>query len=85
MPIRRYLTNFAKLAIHHGGISSLARACLAGRAVILRYHSVSTAADGTHLCLDPGLAVAPEHFDRQCAYLKQHYNVLSLDEMVERL
>lgn len=85
MALRRYLTNFAKLAIHHGGISSLARAVLAGRAVILRYHSVSTAADGTHLCLDPGLAVAPADFDQQCAYLKQHYNVLSLDEMVERL
>jgi hypothetical protein len=85
MPIRRYLTNFAKLAIHHGGISTLARACLAGRAVILRYHSVSTVADGTHLCLDPGLAVAPDDFDRQCTYLKQHYTVISLDEMVERL
>lgn len=85
MPIRRYLSNFAKLAIHHGGISSLARACLAGRAVILRYHSVSTVADGTHLCLDPGLAVAPDRFDLQCAYLKRHYRVLSLDEMVSRL
>ncbi|MBM4243790.1 MAG: hypothetical protein FJ148_08240 [Deltaproteobacteria bacterium] len=85
MALRRYLTNFAKLAIHHGGISSLARAVLAGRAVILRYHSVSTAADGTHLCLDPGLAVAPADFDQQCAYLKQHYNVLSLDQMVEHL
>ncbi|HEY8518004.1 MAG TPA: polysaccharide deacetylase family protein [Candidatus Binatia bacterium] len=85
MAIRRYLTNFAKLAIHHGGISTLARTVLAGRAAILRYHSVSTVADGTHLCLDPGLAVAPEHFDRQCAYLKRHYRVLSLDEMVQRL
>ncbi|MDG2303918.1 MAG: polysaccharide deacetylase family protein [Candidatus Binatia bacterium] len=79
------IRNLAKLAIHHGGISSVARACLAGRAVILRYHSVSTAADGTHLCLDPGLAVRPEHFDRQCAYLARHYNVISLDEMVTRL
>jgi len=46
---------------------------------------VSTAADGTHLCLDPGLAVSPQHFDRQCAYLKRHYNVISLDEMVTQL
>ncbi len=79
------IRNLAKLAIHHGGISSIARACLAGRAVILRYHSVSTAADGTHLCLDPGLAVQPEHFDRQCEYLARHYNVISLDDMVTRL
>jgi len=83
--IRSVIRNLAKLAIHHGGISSLARTVLAGRAAILRYHSVSTAADGTHLCLDPGLAVAPEHFDRQCAYLKRHYRVISLDEMVTRL
>ncbi len=39
-------------------------------------------ADGTHLCLDPGLAVAPEDFDRQCAYLARHYRVVSLDDMV---
>jgi peptidoglycan/xylan/chitin deacetylase (PgdA/CDA1 family) len=31
------------------------------------------------------LAVSPEHFDRQCTYLKRHYSVLSLDEMVTRL
>jgi peptidoglycan/xylan/chitin deacetylase (PgdA/CDA1 family) len=85
MAFRKTLTGLAKLAIHHGGIAAVARACLAGRAVILRYHSVSTAADGTHLCLDPGLAVSPEHFDRQCAYLGEHYRVISLDEMVTRL
>ncbi|MDG1399753.1 MAG: hypothetical protein P8R45_03335 [Candidatus Binatia bacterium] len=49
----------AKIAIHYGGIARLARTCLSGKAVILRYHSVSTEADGTHLCLDPGLAVTP--------------------------
>lgn len=85
MPIRKTLTGLAKRAIHHGGIASIARACLAGRAVILRYHSVSSAEDGTHLCLDPGLAVLPGDFDRQCAYLARHYRVLSLDEMVDRL
>ncbi|MFM7734371.1 MAG: polysaccharide deacetylase family protein [Alphaproteobacteria bacterium] len=85
MPIRRTLTGLAKSAIHHGGIAGLARACLAGRAVILRYHSVSSEADGTHLCLDPGLAVLPEDFDRQCAYLRRHYRVVSLDEMVDSL
>jgi peptidoglycan/xylan/chitin deacetylase (PgdA/CDA1 family) len=31
------------------------------------------------------LAVTPEGFDQQCAYLTKHYNVISLDEMVERL
>ena len=85
MAFRKTLTGLAKLAIHHGGIAAVARAVLAGRAVILRYHSVSTAADGTHLCLDPGLAVSPEHFDRQCAYLGEHYRVIALDEMVTRL
>src|SRR5262252_11043277 len=85
MPIRSYLIRMAKLAIHHGGLAHVARACLAGRATILRYHSVSTFADGTHFCLDPGLAVTPEHFDRQCEYLKAHYTVVSLDEMVTRI
>lgn len=85
MAIRSTLTGLAKLAFHHGGLARLARACLAGRAAILRYHSVSTAADGTHLCLDPGLAVGPEHFDRQCTYLRKHYRVIGLDEMVDRL
>jgi peptidoglycan/xylan/chitin deacetylase (PgdA/CDA1 family) len=85
MAFRKTLTGLAKLAIHHGGIAAIARTCLAGRAVILRYHSVSTAADGTHLCLDPGLAVRPDDFDRQCTYLRAHYRVISLDEMVTRL
>lgn len=85
MSIRRTLTGLAKSAIHHGGLSSIARASLAGRAVILRYHSVSSEADGTHLCLDPGLAVLPEDFDRQCAWLRRHYRVVSLDEMVDAL
>jgi len=85
MPIRSYLARVAKLAFHHGGLAHLARACLAGRASILRYHSVSTPADGTHLCLDPGLAVTPLDFDRQCTYLRAHYQVISLDEMVTRV
>jgi len=85
MALHSYVRNLAKLAIHHGGISSLARTCLAGRTAILRYHSVSTVADGTHLCLDPGLAVSPEHFDRQCAYLARHYRVISLDDAVDCL
>ena len=75
----------AKIAIHYGGIARLARTCLSGKAVILRYHSVSTEADGTHLCLDPGLAVTPADFDDQCTYLRKHYNVISLDEMVDRV
>lgn len=85
MAIRKTLTGLAKLAIHHSGLATLARACLAGRAAILRYHSVSSAADGTHLYLDPGLAVLPEDFDGQCAYLRQHYRVVSLDEIVDCL
>jgi|SRR5581483_3731498 len=85
MALRSTLNGWAKLAFHYTGLASLARACLSGRAAILRYHSVSTQADGTHLCLDPGLAVSPEHFDGQCAYLARHYRVISLDEMVDRL
>lgn len=85
MAIRKTLTGLAKLAIHHSGLATLARACLAGRAAILRYHSVSSAADGTHLYLDPGLAVLPDDFDGQCAYLRQHYRVVSLDDIVECL
>ena len=53
MALHSYVRNLAKLAIHHGGISSLARTCLAGRTAILRYHSVSTVADGTHLMMLP--------------------------------
>jgi hypothetical protein len=68
MALHSYVRNLAKLAIHHGGISGLARTCLAGRTAILRYHSVITVADGTHLCLDPGLAVSLTLI-RRCAYL----------------
>ena len=59
MAIRRYLTNLRSWRSTTAASPSLARAVLAGRAVILRYHSVSTAADGTHLCLDPACRTGP--------------------------
>ena len=50
------------------------------RPVILMYHRVALARH------DPwGLAVAPERFEEQIAYLKHHRTPMSMDELVDRL
>jgi peptidoglycan/xylan/chitin deacetylase (PgdA/CDA1 family) len=50
------------------------------RPVILMYHRVAVARH------DPwGLAVDPERFEEQIAYVKQHRTPMSMDELVDRL
>lgn len=47
---------------------------------ILMYHRVA------RMAYDPwGLAVDPEHFEEQIAYLKEHRTAMSMDELVQRL
>jgi peptidoglycan/xylan/chitin deacetylase (PgdA/CDA1 family) len=48
--------------------------------LVLQYHRVAS------LCFDPlQLAVEPYHFEKQIEYLKQNFNVVSIDEMKHHL
>ena len=56
----------------------------AGRTAILRYHSVSTVADGTHLCLDPGLQQPrPSTSIASARTSRATTGVISLDDVVD--
>jgi len=62
------------------------RACLAGpaRAVVLRYHSIGTPTSVSGY-LDPGLSLPPSRFSEQLALLAARCDVLTVDELPERL
>lgn len=72
-----------KSVLFQSGAIALARAWGPGGSTlpILRYHSVSTR---TTYC-SPSIAVTPEAFRDQMAYLAAHYRVMRLDEIVRHL
>jgi peptidoglycan/xylan/chitin deacetylase (PgdA/CDA1 family) len=75
--------NVAKALLFHSGIVGKARELAPGPSAlpILAYHSVSNPSPYRRATI----AVRPDLFDRQMAYLAAHYRVLTLDEVVERI
>ena len=55
------------------------------RGLILRYHSVVPGDQASPLYVHPSLAVPVDAFERQIAYLSEHYEVVSLDELLTRV
>lgn len=55
------------------------------KAAIVRYHSVSEAAQGNHLYVNPGLAVTPAVFSEQIAFLVRCYHCVTMDDVHEAL
>ena len=55
------------------------------RAAIVRFHSVSQAADGTQRWIAPNICVSPRVFDQQIAFLARRYRCISMDELLEAL
>jgi glycosyltransferase involved in cell wall biosynthesis len=56
-----------------------------GRAVILRYHSVSHFDSSGRLYRSPSIAVTPETFERQMRFLADWYQVVPLNTLVDCL
>jgi peptidoglycan/xylan/chitin deacetylase (PgdA/CDA1 family) len=50
---------------------------------IVRFHSVSDARDANHLYVNAGIAVTPETFERQVAFLAAQYCCLRMDDVAE--
>jgi peptidoglycan/xylan/chitin deacetylase (PgdA/CDA1 family) len=48
---------------------------------ILAYHSVSDYRNRSFRYVDPGVVVSPAGFERQVAFLSQHYRIASMDEV----
>ncbi len=83
--VRRIVGSTFKPLWHHGGLATLTRWLAGGRGAILRYHSVTDDERSTLAYLDHGLMVTRTAFRAQLRYLRRFYNVLSLDELVDRL
>jgi len=73
--------------IYYGALRALGVTAASRRlrdvALILCYHNV-VPADGAHLG-DPGLHMPSERFERQMHWLADHYQIISLTELVDRL
>jgi len=56
-----------------------------GDLVILMYHSVLDFGEEERECLQPGLIVSQQIFDKQMSYLARNHNLLSLEQLIELL
>jgi len=54
-------------------------------ATILAYHCFLDNPDPLRKLLQPGLCMTPNHFDQQLAFFKQRYQLLSLDDYIDKL
>jgi predicted ATP-grasp superfamily ATP-dependent carboligase/peptidoglycan/xylan/chitin deacetylase (PgdA/CDA1 family) len=54
-------------------------------AAIIRYHSISDAADDNALYVSPSIAHGPEVFDRHVAMLAQRYHCVTMDDVHEAM
>jgi peptidoglycan/xylan/chitin deacetylase (PgdA/CDA1 family) len=70
--------------LHAAGITTLARRLRQG-ALVLCYHNVVPPPDRLPPFGDPGLHLPVERFTAQVYWLKDHYSVVSLRELVDRL
>lgn len=69
-----------KRAIHQSGLASaLRRLALVNSVAILRYHAVIDPEKCDYAA--PGICTAPAVFERQIAFLANHCNVISLDDV----
>jgi peptidoglycan/xylan/chitin deacetylase (PgdA/CDA1 family) len=82
--IRARLSDGLKRGLYLGGAFAMSRRIRpADTVMILRYHSVADESDGRLDYIDPGLAVAPEGFDRQMRFLRQHYQPVSITDVAD--
>lgn len=73
------------LLYYSGLLHALKRRRLRGRAVVLMYHRVLTAAERLQSFSSDGIQVSPDTFDRQLGFLRRHFNVVEPREFARRL
>ena len=74
----------ASAAFSIGVLSHLKRLRLKNRAFVLMYHRVLPSARDETVFVQPGMYVSRETFRRQVAYLSENFNILPLNELVDR-
>jgi peptidoglycan/xylan/chitin deacetylase (PgdA/CDA1 family) len=84
--MRVSMKSLAKAAICRSRAARVSRRFLkCDKALILRYHSVSSREEKNHLYVLPRVAVGPAIFDQQVSFLARHYNVVSMDTIAEHI
>jgi peptidoglycan/xylan/chitin deacetylase (PgdA/CDA1 family) len=68
-----------------GLLEGLSRLRLHNQAFILMYHRVVESPDATQIFIQPGMYVHCNTFQQHMRYVHQHFNVISLAELVNRL
>jgi peptidoglycan/xylan/chitin deacetylase (PgdA/CDA1 family) len=73
-------------ALYYSGVLSVLQAIrLRQRAVVLMYHRVLTAEQQREVGSNPGIVITRDTFERQMAYLKRAFNVLSVGEFAHHI
>jgi peptidoglycan/xylan/chitin deacetylase (PgdA/CDA1 family) len=88
MPLRALRTAAVdgfKTLWHHAGLAGLARRLRGAHGAILRYHSVTDDEATTLAYLDRGLMVTAAAFGAQLRFVRRHYTVVPLGELVDRI
>ena len=84
--LRAMLRRLRAEASVRSGASRRDRARLDGnRAVVLGYHRVLPRSEAERLAVEPGMFVTPDTFARQLQWLRQHFEIVPLGEIVARL
>jgi peptidoglycan/xylan/chitin deacetylase (PgdA/CDA1 family) len=75
---------FSALLTSSGIHSLLERICLSEQAFVLVYHRILPSAENQACYVQPGMFVTPETFEQQVAYVRNHFNVVFLNDLVEK-
>lgn len=62
----------------------LERICLSDRAFVLMYHRIQPSAENQACYVQPGMFVTPVTFEQQVAYVRDNFEVVFLDDLVEK-
>jgi len=75
---------FSALLAFSGIHFLLERICLSDRAFVLMYHRILPSAENQACYVQPGMFVTPVTFEQQVAYVKEHFEVVFLDDLIEK-
>ena len=79
--IKRMLSDL----LSYSGIHSLLeRFCFSNKAFILMYHRILASTDNKSCFVQPGMFVTTASFERQIAFLRDRYEIVFLEELVEK-
>jgi len=74
----------ARVLFASGAIAAYRRLALWNRAIVLTYHRIMPREEGESKAFE-GIRVAPGTFEHQMAYLRKHFHLLALDDLLRHL